>query len=357
MSIIKRIAKRLSKPEKTKIKTLTFSITNICNLKCIQCSIWKTYDKKEHDLKDEVSIDDIKRFLKGSKYLKSLQEINITGGEPFLKKDFVEIVKYMIDIFPEVAIRISSNGVVGEKILNDLKDIFKYKEKANVGIGFSLDGDMTMHDKLRGKDGIYQKVINTIMLLKRELPNLKISIGFVSTPDNYDQIYDVYKTAKKMGLSFSTAYIQRSENYYGNNIDMKIDWTDAKLKKADELMDRIIEEGNLTFIEKMFYKKGLEYQKYPHRMFECFAGTHSLYVDPYGEVYPCIMLNKSIGNIKNGDFDKEWMSERSESVRNYIKEKKCHCWTNCETIPSLLKDRKILLKNTLYSIRKKNYGK
>ena len=50
------------------------------------------------------------------------------------------------------------------------------------------------------------------------------------------------------------------------------------------------------------------WQKNPKRKIKCYAGTHSFFLDPYGDIFPCIMLNKKIGNIKEG-FDKVWLSK------------------------------------------------
>ena len=69
---------------------LTLSITNMCNSRCQSCDIWKIYPAEKDRLEEELSVDEIEKIFRsvGRVYF-----FNISGGEPFLRKDIVDIVR------------------------------------------------------------------------------------------------------------------------------------------------------------------------------------------------------------------------------------------------------------------------
>src|SRR5690349_11887398 len=73
------------------------AVTYKCNSKCIMCNIWKEQPQNELSSHD---------FLK---LPKTLKDINITGGEPFLRKDLVDIAYNLTMLNPEVRLVFSSN--------------------------------------------------------------------------------------------------------------------------------------------------------------------------------------------------------------------------------------------------------
>jgi len=92
----------------------TFSVTWRCNAKCTMCDIWKMPGCREMDFKQISAV---------FSQLKNLDVIRITGGEPFLRTDLIDIVNMMQkDIIPE-KIHITTNGFLTEKILQFIKNV------------------------------------------------------------------------------------------------------------------------------------------------------------------------------------------------------------------------------------------
>ena len=85
-----RLNKKLNKGSLPRI--FIFAVTYKCNSKCSTCSIWKRYLEKGSLAKKELSIGEIQNFL-DSPILKKLKAVNLTGGEPFLRNDLVELIK------------------------------------------------------------------------------------------------------------------------------------------------------------------------------------------------------------------------------------------------------------------------
>ena len=64
---------------------------------------------------------------------------------------------------------------------------------------------------------------------------------------------------------------------------------------------------------------------------QCVAGSIFGVMQSNGDVYPCEILKKSLGNIKNYnmDFMKLWENEKSNETRKWIKDTKCNCHWEC----------------------------
>jgi radical SAM protein with 4Fe4S-binding SPASM domain len=70
----------------------------------------------------------------------------------------------------------------------------------------------------------------------------------------------------------------------------------------------------------------------------CLAGNISCIMTETGDLYPCEILNKKIGNIKdsNYDFKKLWHSKEAEKIRRYIKNTRCYCTYECAITTNIL---------------------
>ena len=109
--------------------------------------------------------------------------------------------------------------------------------------------------------------------------------------------------------------------------------------------------GNTGYARIAFYDKMVDYHSNPRRTFDCFSGTHSFFLAHDGEVYPCINLAESMGNVRRQKFDDIWFSAQASEVREPIAAWKCHCWTNCETELSLARRPSAFLSGVAANLR------
>ena len=147
---------------------LTYFVTNKCNLKCQHCFYWKNLNLK----KRELTLEEIDKF---SKNLKDILVLNITGGEPFLRKDLPDLIKTFYINKKPIILTINTNGFLTNKIISDTEKILSFY-KLPLIIEISLDGIKEDHDKVRYVEGAFDKSILTFKKLK-ELQN------------NYPKIY------------------------------------------------------------------------------------------------------------------------------------------------------------------------
>ncbi len=334
---IHKVSRIIKKPDPTKIKRINFAITYRCNSRCKACSIWKTY-REDSMLEDqELSLDQIKEFFSQGNYFDSLDEVALTGGEPFLRRDFRELFRYLRSRFQKTSLIITTNGLrIKKNWIENKNDVLW------TVLVFSMDGLEETNDLVRGIKGSYQRVNKAINYYKELFPSLRMGISFTILPENYHDLRKVFDFSQKSNLSFTARFACKSDSYYGNS-EMKVQWTDEMLQKVETDLDSIIKKisnsrnllNRLLNPDLYFFSQMVNYQREKKRLFRCYSGTHSLFIDPYGNIFPCTILKEPLGNIVKDSFEDLWFSRGTEQKRLSIKNDECHCWTECETIPSL----------------------
>lgn len=278
-----------------RMKSLVCAITYRCNSRCTFCSIWKNKTKKEID-------------MSYYKKLPFFESINITGGEPFMRTDIDDI----IEIFRKKTKRIviSTNGLLTKRILETAK---KYPW---IGFRISIDGLEKRHDEMRGIKGGFKKSIETIMGLKK----LGVKdIGICSTfgYGNEDQMEKLYRLAKKLDVEFLS--IVRHDSFYYSKKNDAYD-TELVISKLKWLTRKYLNSFNIKNYFRAYYTEGLiGFVNKKKRGIKCDAGLTSFYLDPYGVIFPCVLLDKPLGNIKK------------DRIEDISKEIKCglNCWMPC----------------------------
>jgi len=350
------IRKLIEKVSPNDIIYFNFALTYKCNSRCKTCNIWKRYIDEPEKVKEELTLEEIKRIF-SSKYFKNLKLVGFTGGEVFLRDDLVELAGFFIRKFPNAHIGIPTNALKPDLAIKTLKEIIdKYNPRKKLGILVSIDGIGKTHDKIRGVPGNYKKVIKLINELKK-MPRVDVGIGFTLIPENFKELLKVYELARKKKVKFGFWFGQMSDCYYENpDKKQEFKWTNGQLKELQKKIKKILKEDkdetlNLTSFHEYYYLNMVKFKKSKKRKINCYSGTHSFFLDAYGDLYPCTMLNREIGNVKEG-FDKVWMSNKAKQARKFIKKRKCFCWSACEIWHSLEKNNKLIFFDMLRIFKK-----
>jgi MoaA/NifB/PqqE/SkfB family radical SAM enzyme len=331
----------LKRPNPTEIMWLNFAVTYLCNSRCRMCHIWEKYRQDPGLLQNELSLQDIENLL-SSEYLRNLQGIGLTGGEPFLRRDFVDLVGLFIERHPGAFISIATNGLNPGLIWRKTEEILERYHPKVLSLSISLDGIASNHDSMRGIKGAYDRVLQTVESLQ-EKRQINLGFDFTVTPWNYQDLWNVYQLSKQRGIKFIAGFAHNSDFYY-DNAKLAFEWNDA-VDEATHVLRKVANDRAATesLLDKFtnpnacFMAKAPEYELKRGPIFKCYSGVHSLFLDPYGNVYPCIILDKKLGNVTNEPFDQLWLSSRAAQMRDYIGQQRCHCWVACEAVPSLLR--------------------
>jgi radical SAM protein with 4Fe4S-binding SPASM domain len=294
------------------------AVTYRCNARCKMCGIWRS------ETTDELAP---KEYLK---LPRSLRSINITGGEPFLRKDLVDVVRAIHQILPHARFVFSTNGFRTDDILAKVGEIASFHGK--VGVGVSIDGLEATHDAMRGVQGMFRSAVSTVDGLKKlGLKDLRMAMTL--TEDNIAEVRQAYDMAEAMGIEFSTTYAHNSEIYF-----KKEDNVCPELKGSRSRELRLVRQSHLRSASakdwlRAYHIEGiLDPSLRSQFTSHCEAGSRYFFMAPNGDVYPCQVMNLKIGNIRDVDrWDELFVGQSEENVKAAVKRCREDCWMVCNT--------------------------
>lgn len=170
-------------------------LTNYCNLRCAHCWICTKYKNK---ISHKDNIKDIKLYhiinaLLQAKEL-GLKSVKITGGEPFLRRDIVELLEWLKN--NKIKTSIETNGSL---ITKEIVKVLKNNKVSHISI--SLDGsDAETHEKIRKVKGSFSDTLEGINLIKSLYPDVSMEIIFTLYRSNSDKILDMCKFVEDIGI-------------------------------------------------------------------------------------------------------------------------------------------------------------
>ena len=168
-------------------------VTQACNLRCKHCFYYGNSDF--YNKNNEFSTEEFYNLIDFLVDDLNVLFLTLTGGEPFVRSDFMDILSYIKS--KNIPVRIQTNGtLINEDIVLKLKDILDLK---NDLIHISLEGaDKESNDTLRG-EGTFDKVISTVKLLRQH--NISVQINTTLTTLSAPKMTNIFKICKSMGVS------------------------------------------------------------------------------------------------------------------------------------------------------------
>lgn len=315
---------------------LTFAVTYRCNSRCSTCNIWKRPPEKE------LSLHEISYFFKNSS---KISWVDLTGGEPFLREDFIDICEIVIQNCPGLyLLHFPTNGLLTDKIVTGVERILSHNPKQLI-VSVSINGPPSLHDKLHGGQGNFDRSVETLRQLKQiQAKNFRVFPGMTVSQKNCSQIDDTIDEIKKRVTNFNPDELHlnlahKSEHYYGN-ADMDIGSLDEVLRTVNSFRKtKPYKMAGVQILENLYLRYVSKYIETGQTPVPCAAMSASCFIDPRGNVYSCSIDSNVIGNLKTFDYDikKMWRSEEACKAYARIKNGNCsHCWTPCEAYQTLL---------------------
>lgn len=262
-----------------------WDINDECNLNCKHCRVIEKNTKEK-----ELTLEQAKDLL-SQLYYCGITKLNLSGGEPFLRKDLFEILDYAKK-FEDIVI--TTNCTLINKQTAE-----KLAQYPNVRLSISIDGMEEIHDKFRGRKGTFQKVVNTLPILK--VNGIKFSIRYTLTKDTIKDAKEVLKLASENGAEeFNTRRViltgNASEDLMISNEEYKniikelileCRRLNIKFRTGDPLLIPIFPEVfGIDLKEASKYYAG------------CEAGDEIIYIDFKGNVGACSYIPIFADNVK-----------------------------------------------------------
>lgn len=289
-----------------------FLLTENCNLNCSMCVRGKQSGVN-------LNFDKLNMVVKENDF--SEHDIVLTGGEPTLHKQFLEIIDLMCKVSKTVVV--TTNGTRNEF----LEKLGAYK---NLSFQISIDGDLDTHNQIRGK-GAFEKSWKTIKLL--DTLGLQYTVASVVSRKNVSEIVQLLPKLEKLNYLkyWSISYEMPFGNASLENIMSAQEWNDFvnHILKIAKLRVKIKKLFPFELYDK--YKNDLENKFELLSMHSnCGSGKNKIYVYPNLKVYPCTCLT----DFCIGDLSKETLCEIIEGNKilpfaKYGTDKDSEC-KNCE---------------------------
>lgn len=286
---------------------LSVITTYRCDSRCSMCHIWKNPTHPEY----EVDLQTLSKLPDGFDFL------NITGGEPTIRRDLLEICRVLR---PKTkTLEISTNGLHPaplEQIVREFRDI---------KIRISVEGFEATNDRIRGERNGFQRKVET---MKRLIAAGGTDLGFATTfqDENIADVVDLYRFANELGIEFATSALHNAFQFHKN--DNFIYDRVGVARKVEELITEMLKSWSVKTMFRAYLNLGLIAKILGHdRLHQCTQGTDSVFVDPWGDVYACNVRNDLLmGNLREESWDDIYNGPAALRVREQVAVCPQNCW-------------------------------
>ena len=282
-----------------------------------------------------------------------LDVVRLSGGEPFLRSDFLELAEAVNSGSNPAVLHITTNGSFPERIV-DFANQFSHPKKLRFMVSF--DGLESEHDANRGKDVSFELAEKSVRwLAKLKHAGIAVSINHtVISEESMKSHEDLCARFEPLGVDVHVVLAYADSAMYGakrfgtkaEDLIQKGYPLHPKLKDADVIgfVKRLIE--NLPRLKdrglrwgKRYYLHGLlarlENRTNPLPHPSCVALRSHIRLLPDGSVPVCQFNTEKVGNLHAQSFEEVWHNSKTKESRDWV-DACSGCWAECEVMPSAI---------------------
>lgn len=260
-----------------------FLTTLRCNCDCESC-FWK-----DNSVKNELTLEEIKRI-----YLEAKEEgflITILwGGEPTIRKDITDIIRFAKHQANFAFIGMVTNGFLLPKRISE------FGENLDL-ILISLDSPVREeHDKIRSLLGLYDNIMKSIEIIKRDYPLISLQFSFSISKKNIHRVDEMIALGDKMEVPIAFNVINTIRHYSNGDIDEKGELS-ASAQEISDAFSRILtakRNGSHILNSEMYLNHFIGGKK----SYRCHARKVFMFVNSNGDIENCLQLDKPLANLR-----------------------------------------------------------
>ncbi len=325
---------------------VVYEPTLLCNLHCNFCYVADILNPDDWRAK-ELSIEELDRIFSdggdgGDGDAGRVKSYNITGGEPFVRKNLLEI----FDLLRKKGMYcdyITTNGtVIGRDRARELAKLTKGGFLRHISV--SIDGPPEFHDEVRGQRGAFKKSADNIEMLREAYAEegvaLPLSINTTLTSGNLHLLEQTVDEAEKLGvnliglnqLMFATAKeVQETLDIIGEEDASVIsthitDDPGLDPKEVPVVLAKAVayaEAKGITINWRPGQKtEDLEHYYTPNRPLkgQCFYPFFGGRITYDGKVHFCPFIRVEVGDLREQSLSEVWNSPRYVELRKKLLE-------------------------------------
>jgi Fe-coproporphyrin III synthase len=271
------------------------------------CYIWQNPTLP----REEIKLNTLAKIPSGVTYL------NLTGGEPTLRQDLIDIV----DLLQPKAMKleISSNGLHPERLEPVIR---KYPDTK---IRFSLEGFSETNNRIRGeRDGFNTKVKGLQRL--QELGGTDLGFAITIQDDNVQDLVDLFQFAEKNHFELATSALHNGFQFHKSD---NLPYDRVRVAREIEgLITAQLRTNNVKNWFRAYLNLGLIAKVLGHdRLLRCSAATDFMFIDPWSDVYACnVRPDLKVGNLEEQSWDEIFNGSQAQNVRKQVDQCTQNCW-------------------------------
>jgi MoaA/NifB/PqqE/SkfB family radical SAM enzyme len=310
-----------------------------CNVKCRQCECWRL---KEY--KDEMAIQEWQNALLSIKAFVGEFFINFSGGEPYIKKGFIDLLTFA-----------NQNGIHAGVTTNGYcmtrENAAKTVAARPFNVNISVDGpNAELHDYLRGQPGLFDRLSKGIGYLREEQEKQGVLFPINIKPTinrlNFRHLEEIVNWTKKIG---ATTVIFQPVNHWTPETYTELWVEEDDYEEFSQVIERLIEmKKNGAPIMNSDEVLGLilphfRDEKAPDETLPCRVGLRNYWIDTRGDVKFCDEY-PVIGNVKEQNAREIWYGEKAQVVRRDTLNCRKLCLITCVSQKTILDKVKMGMK-------------
>src|SRR5262249_42806653 len=300
---------------------LILFINSICNQTCEHCFYWRHLNQP-----DDLTVDELRRL---SESLGRVETLNLSGGEPFLRKEFGEICRTFIRNNGVRQIYVPTNGSFADRTVAALEQVLQEPTLDLFAVEFSLDGMPEFHNHFRGMKDAFERAMATydaLAVLQRREPRLRIHAISTATGTNVDDLrtltkylYDRCPAMDHHNLALIRGD-RKNPSLQGPALTAYAElYADVRRIWAPR------ERGRYgSYVQPMLQCAKMNTAREQRQVVPCSAGVVTGVVYANGDVSVC-ETHPPIGNLRTHTFPEIWNSKAARDLRRAIADKQCYC--------------------------------
>ena len=314
---------------------LTYVVSHRCNARCVMCHLWQEKDNQD------MSAEKVRRIFSDNNF-SSLTALTLTGGEPTLRRDLAELLGIIAHACPQLRqVTLATNGLNPQRTVEQVNACIEAipidSSIKRFTLQVSLDGVGEVHDQIRGIPGFYDRVMETVHLLKdleRGEHRLSLKLSSTIQPANVDFVGDVRALAKQVSIPVRFGATVLSPHYYNNIDDQHLRFTPEQAKRAAAHFIELAETSPEDSV-KFYYRDAARMMLGAQRGKVCMMGFYGCVLEYDGRVFPCVNCEiQAFGNLQEKPFRDLWWGKQAEALRRDMRRRCCPtCTSICSAMP------------------------
>ncbi len=338
---------------------LIFVVTKRCHSRCEYCDIWKIKDTPGA-LDSELTLDEVRSVAAANPFL---QWVDFTGGEPTDRPDFPEVVQAFADACPDLLlVHFPTNGIATKRIAAAVEKI-RSTVRARLVVTVSIDGPPALNDKLRGIRNDFAHAVDTFAAVRRLIGAENVFVGMtlhghsgscgLTSSDlvehTFAAVNDALTERRETAIDWSAFHLNiphLSQHYYGNSAAPETNGFGGPAHRAEvaaalrlaAAKPKSAGPSPMRAIERIYRAEAMHYLAEGRTSITCSALLSTAYLSEKGDVYPCTIWDRPLGNLRNTAYALMPIitAARRNGVRREVVEGRCpNCWTPCEAYPAI----------------------